>query len=53
MAKNEDGSFRKKLALKPGRYEYKFIADGIWLNDTDSEENVMNLHGTLNSVVCV
>ena len=53
MAKNKDGSFRKKLTLKPGRYEYKFITDGIWLNDTESQENVMNPYGTLNSVLCI
>ena len=53
MAKNKDGSFRKKMTLKPGRHEYKFIADGIWLNDTDSQENVMNPYGTFNSVVCI
>ena len=53
MAENKDGSFRKKMTLKPGRHEYKFIADGIWVNDTDSEENVMNPYATLNSVVCV
>lgn len=53
MTKNKDGSFRKKLTLQPGRYEYKFITDGIWLNDTDSQENVMNPYGTLNSILCI
>ena len=53
MVKRKDGSFRKKLTLKPGRYEYKFIVEGIWLNDADSQENVMNSYGTLNSVVSI
>jgi 1,4-alpha-glucan branching enzyme len=53
MAKRNDGSFRKKLTLEPGRYEYKFIVDGIWLNDMEAEENIMNSYGTMNSVVYV
>jgi len=53
MTKNKDGSFRTKLNLAPGRYEYKFLSDGIWLSDRDAEENVLNSYGTLNSVVCV
>jgi 1,4-alpha-glucan branching enzyme len=39
--------------LPPGRYEYKFIADGHWLNDPAAKENVTNEHGTLNSVLYV
>ena len=53
MVKRKGGSFRKKLTLKPGRYEYKFITEGVWLNDVDADENVMNPYGTFNSVVSV
>ena len=53
MEKNKDGTFSKNLLLGPGRYEYKFITDGIWMNDPDASENVPNNFGTLNSVVRV
>lgn len=37
--------------LPPGRYEYKFIADGEWMHDPAAKKNVTNEHGTLNSVL--
>jgi 1,4-alpha-glucan branching enzyme len=33
MAKDEKGSWRTKVWLKPGQYQYKFVADGIWICD--------------------
>ncbi len=39
------------LALLPGRYEYKFVVDGHWIPDPNALENVLNPHGTLNSVM--
>lgn len=47
----ETGLWEKRLALPPGRYEYKFVVDGNWLHDPDASENVVNIHGSLNSVV--
>lgn len=49
MAKNRDGSYRARLALEPGSYQYKFIVDGEWLHDPDAPQQ-RNEHGTLNSV---
>jgi len=51
MSKYRDGTFRAKVALKPGKYQYKFVADGIWVNDPDAQEQVVNPFGTLNSLV--
>ena len=53
MSKYRDGSFRARLALKPGAYQYKFVADGIWLNDPQAWEQVKNAFGTVNSQVHV
>jgi len=53
MSKYRDGTFRAKVFLKPGRYQYKFIADGLWVNDPEAPEQVTNPFGTLNSLVCV
>ncbi|MGO9588200.1 MAG: glycogen-binding domain-containing protein [Limisphaerales bacterium] len=47
----EDHSWEKRLVLEPGRYEYKFIVNGVWIHNPDAAENVPNIHGSLNSVV--
>jgi 1,4-alpha-glucan branching enzyme len=53
MAKAMDGSFRAKVKLPPGRHEYKFVADGIWINDPDAPEQAPNPFGTVNSIVVI
>ena len=53
MTKAIDGSFRTKMNLKPGKYQYKFVADGVWINDPEAREQVVNNFGTLNSVITV
>jgi 1,4-alpha-glucan branching enzyme len=53
MSKYRDGSFRARVSLEAGTYQYKFIADGIWLNDLEAEEQAKNEFGTVNSVVRV
>jgi len=47
----DDHCWEKRLALTPGRHEYKFIVNGVWIHNPDAPENVPNCHGTLNSVV--
>jgi len=39
------------IAVRPGRYQYKFVADGQWLHDPKAQENVPDPHGSLNSVI--
>jgi 1,4-alpha-glucan branching enzyme len=53
MTKSIDGSYRAKMNLKPGKYQYKFVADGVWINDPEAREQVVNDFGTLNSVIMV
>ncbi|MCX5684552.1 MAG: isoamylase early set domain-containing protein [Planctomycetota bacterium] len=53
MSKYRDGSFRAKVALTPGAYQYKFVADGVWLTDPAAREQVKNELGTVNSQVRV
>jgi 1,4-alpha-glucan branching enzyme len=50
MTRSKDGSFRARMKLAPGKYEYKFIVDGEWQADTDTA-TVQNEHGTANNVV--
>jgi len=48
-----EGLWQAQVSLKPGRYHYKFIVDGVWTNDPKAAENCPNEFGTLNSVVDV
>lgn len=47
------GGWEVRIQLPPGRYEYKFIADGNWLHDPDNPDKVRNEHNTFNSVLQV
>ena len=40
-------------ALRPGRYEYKFLVDAEWLADPAVAQTVCNQFGSLNSVIVV
>jgi len=51
MVKVKDGSFRAKMDLEPGRYEYKFVIDDLWITDPEATEHISNPYGTMNSVV--
>jgi len=53
MQRMPDGSFRTVRQLDPGRYEYRYYADGIFWSDSDAEAQVLNPYGTLNSVIIV
>lgn len=50
MFRAKDGTFRTRMDLRSGRYQYKFVVDGLWFNDPDSLSQVINSFGTLNSV---
>ena len=51
MRRDSSGHWETTVDLAPGRYQYKFVADGEWIPDPLARENVWNQHGTLNSVV--
>jgi hypothetical protein len=53
MARKTGGRWEATVPLPPGRYQYKFVADGHWLHDPKALENVPNEHGSLNSVIQV
>lgn len=50
MTRSKDGTFRAKMKLSPGKYEYKFVVDGEWLDDPEADKSI-NEFGTANSVV--
>ena len=48
-----NGPWEKRVPLKAGRYQYKFMVDGEWIHDPAARENTPNDHGTLNSSIVV
>ena len=53
MRKNGDGAWVKTIMVFPGRYEYRFYADGQWLNDPNNPSKFENCFGTENDVLQV
>jgi len=49
----KDGTWAASLLLLPGRYEYKFVINGVWCVDPACNEWTPNAYGSLNSVVTV
>jgi len=49
--KDSKGNWVAKVALKPGKHEYKFIVDNNWTNDPRCTTCVANSLGTHNCVV--
>jgi len=49
--KDSKGNWGVKVGLKPGRHEYKFIVDGVWMNDPHCTDCVANSLGTHNCVI--
>jgi 1,4-alpha-glucan branching enzyme len=50
MKKDKKGVWKATLPLAPGRYEYRFLADGQWENDPSCCSCVPNQFGSMNSV---
>ncbi|MDH3360167.1 MAG: isoamylase early set domain-containing protein [Desulfobulbaceae bacterium] len=53
MRRYKDGSFKKKVKLKPGCYEYRFVVDGEWWTDPKNPERCPNSFGSENSVLTI
>ena len=50
MKQDKDGVWHAAVDLLPGRYEYKFIVDGIWQADPANPVSAVNSFGTINSI---
>ena len=51
--KNKDNMYQAAIPLEPGRYQYKFFADGVELIDPANPEKIPNGMGDFNSVLTV
>jgi 1,4-alpha-glucan branching enzyme len=53
LARDKSGRWSVALPLTPGRYEYRFVVDGSWVNDQRPTEAVSNPFGSINNVLKV
>lgn len=53
LRRAKGGEWQGQLRLTPGRYEYLFVVDGIWLPDPAAPEAAPNPFGGWNSVLSV
>ena len=53
MVAKPDGRWLKELALPPGRYQYRFVVDGVWTDDPAAAELVDNGFGGRNAILNV
>ena len=53
LKRDKDGTWKKKIGLSPGRYEYKLIADDVWVEELPGVEITPNPFGTQNFVLRV
>lgn len=51
MKQEEDGTWKKTIMVKPGRYEYRFLVDDQWWNDASNDHLCRNCFGTDNNVL--
>ena len=50
MKTDGNGVWNKTVIIPPGKYEYKFLIDGNWIEDPQNDQTCLNCFGTLNSV---
>jgi chromosome partitioning protein len=53
MQRDSDGLWTASLELMPGTHQYRFLADGTWYEDPESQDAVYNDHGGRNSLIKV
>ncbi len=53
LVRTEDGEWNIRLLLEAGQYEYRFVVDGVWVDDPRATQSAPNPHGSRNSVLRV
>ena len=53
MKRDENGVWAKAAIIPPGKYEYKFLVDGLWKEDPQNNQRCSNCYGTYNNVLLV
>jgi len=47
----DNGVWKKIFKLRPGRYHYRFVVDGRWIDDPANNEKEMNPYGEMDSLI--
>lgn len=47
----ENGTWSKKMSLVAGRYRYRFVMDGQWVEDPNNPQKAMNPYGQMDSLI--
>jgi len=47
----DNGTWKKRLNLSSGRYHYRFVIDGRWVEDINNPRKVMNPYGSMDSLI--
>jgi len=50
MIRNHDGAWHLNVALRPGQHQYRFLADGVWVDDPAAKQHTPNHLGGQNAV---
>jgi 1,4-alpha-glucan branching enzyme len=53
LKKDKKGLWTTTITLPPGRYEYRFVVDGEWVNDPKCDDRTPNEFGGENCVLQV
>ena len=53
MRSDGNGRWGAELELRPGRYRYKFVVDGHWLEDPTNPQQETNTFGSVDSILSV
>jgi len=51
MERDQEGKWSKRILLEPGKYEYKFLVNDIWIEDNRNPNLADNAFGGKNSVI--
>ena len=51
LGKDASGEWSARLSLKSGRYEYRFVVDGVWTDDPQTLLSAANPLGGRNAVI--
>jgi len=51
MERMEDGTWTKTIALEPGKHQYRFVVDDVWVEDKNNPKSVETPYGGKNSLI--
>jgi hypothetical protein len=51
MMQKVDGTWKLKVSLPAGRYRYRFVKDGEWIEDPSNQNHAMNPYGQMDSLI--